>query len=87
MKQPRTNHPDIATAVFQDIQNIRKTNPLVHNITNLVVMQHTANALLALGASPIMAHAEEELEDIVKISSSLVHRIFYRPEMNYFSAP
>jgi hydroxyethylthiazole kinase len=44
----------------------------VHNITNYVVMNSTANALLALGASPVMAHAEEEVADMVKIASALV---------------
>jgi hydroxyethylthiazole kinase len=54
------------------LNNIRLKTPLVHNITNYVVMNSTANALLAIGASPIMAHAIEEVEDIVAISSSLV---------------
>lgn len=54
------------------LNNIRIKSPLVHNITNYVVMNSTANALLAIGASPIMAHALEEVEDIVSIASSLV---------------
>jgi|TARA_B110001469_G_C9645155_1_gene325761 hydroxyethylthiazole kinase len=54
------------------LNNIRINSPLVHNITNYVVMNSTANALLAIGASPVMAHAKEETEDIVTISSSLV---------------
>ena len=70
-----TDVDNIAISVYRDIQTIRKTAPLVHNVTNFVVMQHTANALLALGASPIMAHAEEELADIVKIAQSLVINI------------
>ena len=57
--------PSILTA-------IREKSPLVHNITNYVVMNNTANALLAIGASPVMAHAKEEVEDIVTISSALV---------------
>lgn len=65
----------IARAIYEDITNIRDKSPLVHNITNLVVMQSTANALLALGASPIMAHAEEELGDIINIAESLVINI------------
>ncbi|KJD33661.1 hydroxyethylthiazole kinase [Tamlana nanhaiensis] len=61
------------TEEFNNILNaIRNTSPLVHNITNYVVMNNTANALLAVGASPVMAHAVEEVEDIVSISSSLV---------------
>jgi hydroxyethylthiazole kinase len=54
------------------VNNIRIKSPLVQNITNYVVMNSTANALLAIGASPVMAHAIEETEDIVTISSSLV---------------
>jgi hydroxyethylthiazole kinase len=54
------------------LNNIRVKNPLVHNITNYVVMNSTANALLAIGASPVMAHAIEEVEDMVSIASSLV---------------
>jgi hydroxyethylthiazole kinase len=54
------------------LQKIRENSPLIHNITNYVVMNNTANALLAIGASPVMAHAVEEIDDIVSISSSLV---------------
>ena len=54
------------------LDKIKSKNPLVHNITNYVVMNNTANALLALGASPVMAHAIEEVEDITTISSALV---------------
>ena len=61
--------------VWSDIQKIRQTVPLIHNITNYVVMNNTANALLALGASPIMAHAIDEVEDLVKISGALVINI------------
>jgi hydroxyethylthiazole kinase len=58
--------------IEKTFNNIRIKSPLVHNITNYVVMNSTANALLAVGASPVMAHAIEEIEDIVTISSSLV---------------
>jgi hydroxyethylthiazole kinase len=61
--------------VWSDIQAIKKSSPLVHNITNYVVMESTANGLLAIGASPIMAHALDEVDDIVKIASSLVLNI------------
>lgn len=61
--------------VWSDIQAIKKSSPLIHNITNYVVMESTANGLLAIGASPIMAHAFDEVEDIVKIASSLVLNI------------
>ncbi len=58
--------------LMETVQEIREKSPLVHNITNYVVMNNTANALLAIGASPVMAHALEEVEDIASISSSLV---------------
>ncbi|MCP8615853.1 hydroxyethylthiazole kinase [Salirhabdus salicampi] len=57
------------------IQTVRETKPLVHNITNVVVTNFTANGLLALGASPIMAYAKEEVEDIAQISGALVLNI------------
>lgn len=55
-----------------DLQLVRAQSPLVHNITNYVVMNNTANALLAVGASPVMAHAAEEVEDMIQIASALV---------------
>lgn len=55
-----------------DLNLLREKSPLVHNITNYVVMNNTANALLAIGASPVMAHAEEEVRDMVTIASALV---------------
>lgn len=61
--------------LIHDLQVVRKKTPLVHNITNYVVMNNTANALLAIGASPVMAHAVEEVEDMVAIASSLVINI------------
>ncbi|MCE6992688.1 hydroxyethylthiazole kinase [Dyadobacter sp. CY323] len=58
-----------------NLLNLRASSPLVHNITNFVVMNYTANALLALGASPVMAHALEEVEDMVAIAGALVVNI------------
>ena len=54
---------------------LRARRPLVHNITNFVVMNNTANALLALGASPAMIHAADEVEDFVVGSQALVVNI------------
>ncbi len=59
----------------KNLELLKKQNPLVHNITNMVVTNVTANALLAIGASPIMAYAKEEMEDIISISNSLVLNI------------
>jgi hydroxyethylthiazole kinase len=57
------------------LDRIRKNKPLVHSVTNYVVMNSTANVLLAMGASPIMAHAPEELQEITAIVSSVVVNI------------
>jgi hydroxyethylthiazole kinase len=54
---------------------MREAKPLVHNITNYVVMNETANATLALGALPVMAHAGEEVEEMAGIASALVVNI------------
>lgn len=61
--------------VWADVEQIRAQAPLIHNITNYVVMNNTANALLSLGASPVMAHAEEEIDEMIGIASALVINI------------
>jgi len=58
-----------------DLNLIRQKSPLIHNITNYVVMNNTANGLLAIGASPVMAHAVEEVAEMAMISSALVINI------------
>jgi hydroxyethylthiazole kinase len=59
----------------QTLHTIRDTKPLVHQITNYVVMNETANATLALGALPVMAHAVEEVEEMVGLAGALVINI------------
>ena len=54
---------------------LRERRPLIHNITNFVVMNYTANALLAMGASPVMAHAPNEVEEMVCLAGALVLNI------------
>jgi hydroxyethylthiazole kinase len=61
--------------VWRTLAAVRSARPLVHNITNYVVMNSTANALLALGASPAMVHAAEEVEDFVDLAQALVINI------------
>jgi len=63
------------TGIWKDLEQIREKSPLVHNITNYVAMNNTANALLALGASPVMAHAQAEVCDMVNIANALVINI------------
>ena len=53
------------------IENVRKTVPLVHNITNYVTVNDVANILLACGGSPIMADEPDEVEDITAICGGL----------------
>jgi len=62
-------------SLWQPVINVKSTSPLVQNITNYVVMNNTANALLAVGASPIMAHAHNEMEEMVGICNALVVNI------------
>jgi len=64
-----------AARIYESVETIRKRAPVIHNITNYVVMASTANALLAIGASPVMAHAEEEVEEMVAIAQALVINI------------
>ncbi|MGY3571647.1 hydroxyethylthiazole kinase [Vibrio sp. SCSIO 43135] len=54
---------------------VRDQKPLVVNITNYVVMNNTANALLAIGASPIMAHSQQEMAEMMSFSGALVINI------------
>lgn len=54
---------------------VRETAPLVHNITNFVVMNISANILLALGAAPVMAHSRDEVIAMVKLAGALVLNI------------
>lgn len=54
---------------------LHEARPLVHNITNYVAMDISANALLALGASPAMIHAPEEAGEFAGLASALVLNI------------
>jgi hydroxyethylthiazole kinase len=59
----------------ESLRAIRERKPLVHQITNYVVMNETANATLALGALPVMAHAPQEVEEMVGLAGALVLNI------------
>jgi len=65
-------HPERVAATLEEV---RRRSPVVHNITNFVVMNTTANALLAVGASPVMAHAPEEVEEMAGLAQALVINI------------
>jgi len=54
--------------IARDLEEIRRKRPLIHHIMNYVVMNDAANVALAIGASPIMAHAIEEVEELAAIA-------------------
>ncbi|WP_029903421.1 hydroxyethylthiazole kinase [Prevotella sp. 10(H)] len=62
-------------SLVRDLNAVRSKSPLIHNITNYVVMNNTANGLLAVGASPVMAHSLEEVAEMASIASALVINI------------
>lgn len=61
--------------ITQALNSVRQQKPLVVNITNYVVMNNTANALLAIGASPIMAHSRHEMAEMMSFAGALVINI------------
>ena len=65
----------MSTSPGTTLRNLRARKPLVHQVTNYVVMNETANATLALGALPVMAHAREEVEEMVRLAGALVLNI------------
>ena len=74
--------------ITQALSAVREQKPLVVNITNYVVMNNTANALLAIGASPIMAHSTQEMAEMMSFSGALVINIgtldsVWIPRMSY----
>ncbi|CAL1707066.1 unnamed protein product [Somion occarium] len=62
----------VKKAVGKALNDIKEFGPLVHQITNNVVTTQSANATLALGGSPIMATAPEEMEDLSKVTGALL---------------
>ena len=68
---------DLAEKAAENLMALRENKPLVHNITNYVVMNYTANALLAMGASPVMAHAPNEVGADFTEAVQLAKRVGY----------
>lgn len=75
MNEPKTsvlsNGPDDQNMLRKMLDNVKNNNPLIHNITNYVTVNDCANALLACGASPIMADDPEDAEEITAICGGL----------------
>lgn len=61
--------------IFQLLTRVREQKPLVHHITNWVTIYDCANIVKVLGASPVMAHAKEEVAHMTALASSLVLNI------------
>ncbi|MFC4166449.1 hydroxyethylthiazole kinase [Teichococcus aestuarii] len=72
---PETTATDLPRQAAAALERLRLAAPLVHNITNVVVANVTANALLAVGASPAMVQAEEEVADFAPHAAALVVNI------------
>ncbi len=66
---------DTDVRIADSLQQLREKKPLVHHMTNFVVMNDCANITLHIGGSPVMAHAPEEVEEMVGLADSLVLNI------------
>jgi hydroxyethylthiazole kinase len=62
----------IGRQIGEALSRIREQKPLIHHITNLVVMNDTANVTLQVGASPVMSHAAEEAAEMASMAGALV---------------
>ncbi len=62
----------LAPAADELLIRLRTRRPLIHHITNFVVMNTTANITLCAGALPVMAHARQEVEDMAASADALV---------------
>lgn len=61
----------LAAKLGENLRAVRESKPLIHHITNFVVMELTANVTLHVGGSPVMAHSLKEVEDMAKIASCI----------------
>jgi len=69
------NKVNIGKKIDGMIKRIHQERPLIHNITNMVAMNDSANIILAVGGLPVMAHAQEEVGEMVKAAGALVLNI------------
>ncbi len=67
--------PTIKLKAFTLLERIRTQSPVVHHLTNWVTIYDCAQVVKVLGASPVMAHAPEEVEEMVRLASALVLNI------------
>jgi hydroxyethylthiazole kinase len=72
---PELPERSLAEVAADALGRIRERRPLIHHITNYVVMTDTANVTLHIGASPVMAHAIDEVREMVRHAGALVLNI------------
>lgn len=70
-----TNKEELLQKIPKLLEEVKVKNPLTHCITNFVTVNDCANAVLAIGASPIMSEDVEEIEEVVTIADALVINI------------
>jgi hydroxyethylthiazole kinase len=75
LKSPLTFERIFMMDIFGVLEKVRREKPLVHHITNWVTIYDCANLVKVFGASPVMAHAMEEVEEMASLASSLVLNI------------
>jgi len=61
--------------IFERLEKVRRTSPLVHHITNYVTVENCAGITKFFGGSPVMSDAKEEVADMVQLAGSLVLNI------------
>ena len=69
------NKEELLQKIPKLLDELKNKNPLTHCITNFVTVNDCANAVLAIGASPIMSEDIEEVAEVVSISDALVINI------------
>ncbi len=67
--------PEKEIRVFSLLEKVRRKAPVIHHLTNWVTIYDCAQVVKSIGASPVMAHAPEEVEDMAEIASALVFNI------------
>lgn len=70
-----TNKEELLQKIPELLNEVKSKNPLTHCITNFVTVNDCANAVLAIGASPIMSEDIEEVAEVVSIADALVINI------------
>lgn len=66
---------DYAELARASLERVASTKPLVHQITNIVVANDSANLTLGFGALPVMAYAPQEVAEMAAIAQALVLNI------------